>query len=224
MTYGLRRPHLFAAVYPDRPRVRNNNLDGSISLQEWTTSSITYTPSTTAPNVNTRYAARSAKDHMDLVAWVADTTKRIPWLGWNIGSDDGFSVFSDHIALVDALRTARRGFAFAWNDGNHTTGSIPTEITASYPYGLFKLGEGYPRFENHSLDDDPSVDAVGGINIGLTFRNVSESAGSWSCDVTSIVGACTVDVSPISDVFTGDDTPQTVTITAANSWQTVTFT
>lgn len=224
MTYAMRRPAEFAAVYADRPRVRSNATSGSVTLMEWTTGSVNYNPSSTAPNIAARWGSGSAGDYFDLVAYVADTNNVIPWLGWNIGSADGFSVFSDHIAMVEAMQTARRGFAFAWNDGNHSTGSIPAQITDSYPYGLFQLGVGYPRFENHSLDDDPSVDAVGGINLGLTFRSVSESAGSWSCEVTSITGACTVDVSPISSVFTGDDTPQTVTITAANSWQTVTFT
>jgi hypothetical protein len=223
MTFGVRHPNWFAAVYPDRPRVRYNNTSGAISLPEWTTAPVTYNPASGAPDVSARWGAGSMQDHMDLIAYVADTSKKIPWIGWNIGSADGFSVFSDHVALVAALRTARRGFAFAWNAGNHSTGSIPTQITASYPYGLFKLGEGYPLFENHSLDDDPSVDAVGQINCNLTFRNVSESAGAWSCEVTNISAGCTVDVSPISDIYTGDATPQTVTIPSANSWQTVSF-
>lgn len=223
MTYGMRRPSRFAAVYPDRPRVRSNNTAGAITVPEWTTGAVTYNPASGAPNIATGYGTGSAKDHMDLVAYVADTNNQVPWLGWCIGSADGFSVFSDHVALVAALRTARRGFAFAWNNGNHTTGSIMSQITDSYPLGLFRLGQGYPLFENHSLDDDPSVDASGGINVGLSFRNVSESAGAWSCEVTSIVGACTVDVSPISTVYTGDTTPQTVNITAANSWVAVSF-
>jgi len=191
MTYATRRPERFAAIYPDRPRVRSNGTAGAISVPEWTTSAVTYNPSSGAPNIAAAYGSGSVKDHMDLVAYVADTGNQIPWIGWCIGSADGFSVFADHIALVAALRTARRGFAFAWNAGNHTTGSIQSEITQSYPYGLFKLGEGYPLFENHSLDDDPSVDAAGGINIGLTFRNVSESASAWSCEVKP-PGALTV--------------------------------
>lgn len=223
MTYGLRRPDRFAAIYPDRPRVRSNNTAGAITVPEWTTVSVSYNPSSGAPNLAARWGSGSVKDHMDLIAYVADTGNRIPWVGWNIGSADGFSVFSDHVALVDAMRTARRGFAFAWNAGNHSTGSIPSEITDSYPYGLFELGKGYPLFENHSLDDDPEVDAAGGINVGLTFRNVVETSSTWECEVTSIVGACTVDVSPISSVYTGSTTPQTINITAANSWVSVSF-
>lgn len=223
MTFGTRRPERFAALYADRPRVRYNNTSGAIAVPEWTTAAVTYNPTSGAPNISARWGSADIADHMDLIAYVADTSKKIPWIGWNIGSADGFSVFSDHVALAAAMQTARRGFCFCWNAGNHTTGSIPTEITASYPYGLFKLGEGYPLFENHSLDDDPAVDAVGQINGNLTFRNVTETASTWSCEVTSIAAACTVDVSPISDIYTGDATPQTITITAANAWQTVSF-
>lgn len=224
MTYGTRRPEKFAAIYPDRPRVRNNNTAGAINLPEWTTGNVTYNPSSSAPNVNQRWRAGSAKDHLDLVAYVADTTKRIPWIGWVIGSNDGFSVFSDHIALVAALRAARRGFAFYWDDGNHDAGTRMNNIQASYPYGLFELGKGYPLFENHSGDQVPGVDVSGGINIGLTFRNVVESAGSWSCEVTSILGARTVNVSPISQVFTASVSSQSVNIPAANTWVAVSFT
>lgn len=223
MTYATRRPDLFAAIYPDRPRVRYNNSSNSLTVPEWTTVPVTYSPVTTAPDVNVRWDIDSIKNHMDLVAYVADTNNRIPWIGWVIGSTDGFSIFSDHIALVAAMRSAKRGFAFWWDAGGHAEGTRMTNITASYPLGLFKLGEGYPLFENHSLDDDPSVDATGGINIGLTFRNVSESASSWSCEVTNINAACTVDVSPISETYTGSLTPKSVTIPAANTWVAVNF-
>lgn len=223
MTYATRRSDKFAAIYPDRPRVRNSNVLNSITVPEWTTVPVGYTPSSSAPDVAVRWDIDTIKNHMDLVAYVADTNNRIPWIGWVIGSADGYSIFDDHIALVDAMRTARRGFAFYWDAGTHAAGTRMTNITNSYPYGLFKLGEGYPLFENHSLDDDPSVDASGGINIGLTFRNVVETESSWECEVTSIVGACTVDVSPISVTYTGDATPQTINIPAANSWVAVSF-
>lgn len=224
MTYATRRPEKFAAIYPDRPRVRNNNTAGAINLPEWTTGNVSYNPSSSAPNINPRWRAGSSKDHLDLVAYVANTANRIPWIGWVIGSNDGFSVFSDHVALVAAMRSARRGFAFYWDDGNHDAGTRMNQIQASYPYGLFELGKGYPRFENHSGDQVPGVDVTGGINIGLTFRNVVESAGAWSCEVTSILGARTVDVSPISTVFTAPVAAQNISIPAANTWVPVSFT
>lgn len=224
MTYGTRRPDKFAAIYPDRPRVRGNNTPGALSLPEWTTGIVAYNPASGAPAIAARWGSGTAQAHLDLVAYVADTTKRIPWLGWVIGSNDGFSAFSDHIALVAALRAARRGFAFYWDDGNHDAGTRMAQIQASYPYGLFELGKGYPLFEAHSGDQVPGVDVSGGINVGLTFRNVVESAGSWSCEVTSILGARTVNVSPISQVFTASVSAQTVNIPAANSWVAVTFT
>jgi hypothetical protein len=131
--------------------------------------------------------------------------------------------FSDHVDAVIAMRAAKRGFAFVWNNGNHSTGSIISQITDSYPFGLFELGKGYPLFTSHSGDLDPAVDLVGGINEGLTFRNVVESAAGWSCEVTSILGARTVQVEPISDIYVTPVSKKTVTITAANAWASVSF-
>jgi hypothetical protein len=60
------------------------------------------------------------------------------------------------------------------------------KIFASYPYGTFEIGRGYPLFTSFSRDKNPNVDIAGGINIGLSFRNVVESASGWSCEITCI--------------------------------------
>jgi hypothetical protein len=222
ITYGLRRAAEFPAIYPDRPRWRYSS-GPSVSIANWANQSITYAYAS-APNVAAEDGGGSAAVYKDGIAYVSNTANKVPWVGWCIGRNDGFAPFDDQIAAVAALRAAKRGFCFVWNDGNHTTGSILSQITASYPFGTFELGKGYPLFTNHSGDQDPSVDLVGGINEGLSFRNVTESAGAWSCEVTSVLGARTVTVEPISDVFTATVTPQNITIPAANTWVPVSFT
>lgn len=223
MTYGIRRPHKFAALYPDRPRVRYSGVSPNrIALPSEAAISTVYNVGSD-PALAALDGGYQSAAHLDIVAYVANTANVIPWVGWNIGKNDGFSPFSDHIALVDAMRAAGRGFAFAWNSGDHSVGSIPSQITASYPVGLFELGRGYPIFSEHSLDGDPATDAAGGINVGLTFRNVVESAGAWSCEVTHISAACTVKVTPHSPVYTGSPAPVLVTIPAANTWVPVSF-
>jgi hypothetical protein len=223
MTFGLRSGIAFAALYPDRPRWRYNNTPGHIAVADWNGAGWVDTLVAGGPNLTPAEGGTPIADMMDLIAYVADTTKKIPWIGWCVGRGDGYTPFSDHIAAVAALRAAKRGFAFAWNNGDHSGGSQPTTITRSYPYGTFEIGKGYPLFTNHSGDQDPAVDAVGGINIDLKFRNVSESAAGWSCDVTSLAGARTVTVEPISEIFTKPVSPQNITIPAANSWVTVNF-
>lgn len=224
MTFGIRRPHLFAAMYPDRPRWRYTNTVGNIAVANFN-AGFQETAVGSAPNARVEDGGMSMNTIFDCIAYVSNTANKIPWIGWCVGRNDGFTQFSDHIAAVNAMRTAKRGFAFVWNDGNHSGGSIPSQITNSYSYGMFEIGKGYPLFTNHSGDQDPAVDLVGGINQGLKFRNVVETANSWSCEITSIAGPRTVDVEPIcSTVFLATGAPQNVSIPAANTWVSVSFT
>lgn len=223
MTYGPRHPELFAAIYPDRPRVKYDASGTNVAVANWTGGGVESTPIASAPNLSAEDGGGSVAAYMDMIAYVSDTSKKIPWIGFNMGRQDTFVQFADMVAFVAALRAAKRGFAFAWNNGNHTTGSIQAQILSSYPFGTFEIGKGYPLFTEHSLDQDPSVDLVGKINCDLTFRNVVESASGWSCEVTSLAGPCTFKVEPISDIFKAPVAPQLVTIPAANSWVTVTF-
>lgn len=222
LRFGMRRPEKFAAIYPDRPRWRYDATIGEIAVSSWN-SGCSSVPVGSAPNLTTVDGGTSVAAYMDMTTCAANTAHKIPWIGWCVGRQDGYVQFSDHVDAVAAMRAAKRGFAFIWNNGNHSGGPTLTPITDSYPFGLFELGAGYPLFTNHSGDQDPSSDLVGGINIGLSFRNVVESAGAWSCEVTSILGARTVTVEPISDTFSAAVTPQVVTIPSANSWVAVEF-
>ena len=222
MHFGVRRANKFAALYPDRPRWRYNETVGNIAVPDLVNAHGSV-PVASSPNLSTDDGGASLASLWDATSYVENTANKIPWIGWCVGRLDGYVQFSDHVDAVVAMRAAKRGFAFAWNNGNHSTGSIITEITASYPFGLFELGKGYPLFTDHSGDLDPAVDLVGGINVGLSFRNVVESAGAWSCEVTSILGARTVKIEPISDTFKIAVAKQTVTIPAANTWVSVSF-
>lgn len=222
LSYGIRRPDRFAALYPSRPRWRYSN-PGSVTVRDYDYPyAVTY-PVESAPPLAAGYGTGTVAQHLDIIAYVSNPANEIPWLGFCVGRNDGYMPFSDYVDAVAALRAAGRGFAFAWNDGNHSGGDIIGQVTATYPHGTFEIGKGYPVFSNHSLDQDPAVDLIGGINIGLKFRNVIESESAWSCEVTSATGACTVDVKPKSWIYTGSPSAQTVTITAANTWVTVSF-
>lgn len=224
LTYGTRRPGLFAAIYAHMPKWRYAKIVGTVAVPNYGVSAAAV-PVASAPQIAAEDGGGSYASLLDVIAYVADVSNDIPWIGWAIGSDDAYTPFSDQIAAVAALRAAGRGFAFSWNAGGHTTAPSIDEITSSYPYGLFEIGKGYPLFTEHSLDQDPAVDAVGGINLGLTFDPATrvETASTWSVKVTSKRGACTVKVKPISKVFTANVEAQLVTIPAADTWVTVTF-
>ncbi len=221
ITYGMRRVSKFAALYPDRPRWRYGYSVGNISVATFggfKNVSIANSPMLADEDGGGSYAA-----YIDAIAYVSNTANKIPWIGWCCGRNDGFATFQDQIDAVVALRSAKRGFAFVWNNGDHSTGSIMAQILQSYQYGTFEIGKGYPLFTDHSGDQNPEVDLVGGINAGLSFRNVVETPSGWSCEVTSVLGARTVQVEPISDVFTTAVAKQLVTIPAANNWVPVSF-
>jgi len=222
MTYGARRPNKFAALYLRMPRWQYCEPAGNIQLLTWG-GGIPAIPIGSAPTLTSTSGGGSSADHLNLITYVQDTSKRLPWIGWTIGRQDGYAPFADHVAAVAAMRAAKRGFCFAWNNGIHGSDPSINDIYASYPKGLFELGRGYPLFTDHSLDADPAVDLVGGINIGLSFRNVVESSTGWSCQVTNINAACTVKVEPISQVFTTPVAKQTVSIPSAGTWVSVSF-
>lgn len=224
MTYGIRRPHMFAALYPSRPRIRHSSEGvGFFQIPDWDSGSVTYTAGAATPAIDTRDGGGTAWGHQDIISYVANTSNDIPWVGVQIGKQDGFMPWQDHVDFIAALRTAKRGFAYSWNNGNHAGYPADSTITNSYPHGIFELGKGYPLFTNHSGDGDPVLDLVGGINLGLTFRNIVESGSGWSCEVTSVLGSRTVTVEPKSKTFTAAVTPQNINIPAANVWVPVSF-
>lgn len=222
--YGPRNPDVFAAIYPVLPRWRYDAAVGNVAVANWDTL-VESVPVASAPNLEAADGGGSYAAYLDMVAYAANPANKLPPILWCIGRNDGYSPFSDHVAMAAALRSRKAFFVFGWNDGNHTVGADPmVDILASYPYGTFQIGKGMPYFSEHSLDQDPAVDLAGGINIGLSFRNVIETASGWSCEVTSVRSACTVNVEPISDIFTAPVAAKLVTIPAANTWVAVSFT
>lgn len=226
ISYGLRRPTKFAALYANMPRLRYG-LDGSgaggnkVRIPHWDTGVQAYVPAS-SPTLDAADGGGLSSDHLDAISYVSDTDNDIPWLGWCIGRVDGYTPFQDHIDMVAAMRAAGRGFAFVWDNGGHT-GTLMTQIMSSYYTGLFRTDQGYPLYTNNSGDQDPSVDLTGGINLGFQHRNVVESVSSWSCEVRNLLGARTVTIAPKSKIYTGAGTPQVVNVPAGAAWVSVSF-
>ena len=47
----------------------------------------------------------------------------LPFYAWGCGRHDGFATWQEQVDMVKALTAARHGFAFAWNNGDHSSGS-----------------------------------------------------------------------------------------------------
>jgi hypothetical protein len=215
LTYGLRRN--FSALNPILPNWNHKRIadleSGSLVRQ--------YPDPVVMPDGSDYYPT------IDMLAFIADPANKVPFLAWAIGRNDGAAPWSEQLEAVRLLKATRRAFCFGWNDGDHSAGAQPNWlIEADYPWREFSTEESHPAFFNSSIDQDPAVDATGYINIGFKWRNVVDTAGSWSCEVTNTRAASdmTVDLLPYNcQAFTESVGLKNVVI-PLGQWVTVEFT
>lgn len=192
-TFALRHPERFAAIYPNRPRTRQRGLPDLIGTAGKTKKPL-------MPNGKTEYFER-----MDMVKFATEQRGDLPFFGWCCGRHDGFATWQEQVDMVKALTAAHHGFAFAWNNGDHSSGSKPMErVRKFYPPERFARNASYPAFGNSSLDDrlgsgDPKDgDLEGGINLGFHWSAVVDEEARWSIKLGNELAKepMTVDVTP----------------------------
>lgn len=192
-TYAFRHPERFAAVYPDRPRIRQRGLPSLVG-------SVPQGKSVLMNDGQTDYFMR-----MDMIRFVGEHPEDLPFYGWCCGRHDGFATWQEQVDMVKALTAARHGFAFAWNDGDHSSGSrAMAQITKYYSPDKFARDKSYPAFRHSSIDQDPGDgdpregDLEGGINLGFRWHEVADDAVQWSVRLANDLAkaAMTVDVTP----------------------------
>jgi pimeloyl-ACP methyl ester carboxylesterase len=192
-TYGLRHPERFAAVFPDRPRTRQRGLPALVAQ----------------PAPGARVFMDDGKtdyfDRMDMVKFAAGHPADLPFCGWCCGRRDGFASWREQVDMVKAMTAARHGFAFAWNDGDHSSGARPmARVLAYYPPERFARNTSYPAFGNSSIDQKPGNgdpkdgDLEGGINLGFKWSDVVDEDARWSVRLSNGLATAdmTVDVTP----------------------------
>ncbi|MCX6621041.1 MAG: choice-of-anchor D domain-containing protein [Acidobacteria bacterium] len=192
-TWALRHPEIFAAVFPEMPRWRQTVLPNLA-----TKSAAPATSSILMPDQMTSYL-----DRMDMVDYIqSHCGQRLPFIGWGIGRQDGYATWQEQVDAVTALKVCRQGFAFNWNDGNHSAGaSAASAIRLEYQTAYAK-NVSYPAFTNSSLDADPGDgdpdvgDPSGCINCGFQWSGLSETANTWTVSVSNSnnIAAMTVDM------------------------------
>jgi hypothetical protein len=221
INYASRRPGTFAAVFASRPNWRYGPTFGSFVLYDrLLDAEVTYLTGETPPVDG---FSGTYETHSDMISYAESSFNKMPFVAWCAGKNDANVQWQDQLDAVEAMRNNRRGFVFAWNSGDETTGDILSSTVIPALAGIsFDSGVGYPVFSNSSLDDDPNIDSSGGINLGHIWRNVVETADSWSCEVSHLYGAATVDVIPYSEVFTHTVQPISVSM-AQNEWVPVVF-
>ena len=174
-TYAFRHPERFAAVYPNRPRTRQRGLSSLVAA-------LPKGQPVMMDDGKTDYFAR-----MDMVKFAAEHSADLPFCGWCCGRRDGFATWQEQIDMVKALTAARHGFAFAWNDGDHSSGSQPiAQVMKFYPPDKFARDRSYPAFANSSIDqnlgngDPKDGDLEGGINLGFRWDDIVDETDKWS--------------------------------------------
>jgi hypothetical protein len=203
-TFAFRHPELFAAVYPNRPRTRQRGMPSLVKVAK---------PDTVMmDDGKTTYF-----DRMDMVKFATEHHEDLPFYAWCCGRHDGFASFKEQIDLVKALTASHHGFAFAWNDGDHSSGSAPMgKVTKYYGSEKFALNKSYPAFGNSSINDDIGSGEVeemvdgkpkrvikdgvleGGINLGFVWKDVADEEAKWAVTFSNGLAKAemTVDVTP----------------------------
>ncbi len=192
-TYALRRPERFAAIFPNRPRTQQRGLPSLIGMPAKGKDVL-------MDDGKTDYFAR-----MDMVKFAREHRADLSFFGWCCGRRDGFATWKEQIDMVKAMSESRQGFAFAWNDGDHSSGAQPmARITKYYPPEKFARKQSYPAFSNSSIDqklgsgDPKDGDLEGGINLGFVWHDVVDKERRWSVRLSNDLAkaAMTVDVPP----------------------------
>jgi pimeloyl-ACP methyl ester carboxylesterase len=191
-SFCLRHPELFSAVYPDRPRPRQFGLPSLVATPA--------ADQAVMSDGTTPYLER-----MDSVKYVSEHHEDLPFFVWDVGRQDGYGgPWQNQVDLVAAFEASHHGFAFIWNNGDHSgTAGIADEIQTMYPPAKFSLVESYPAFSNSSLDgklgngDPTNGDLEGGINLGFDWSAIDDEPNRWSASISnSSTAPLTVDVTP----------------------------
>lgn len=144
-------------------------------------------------------------DRVDGPHFAASHHEDLPFYGAACGRHDGYATWREHIDMVKALTKAHHGFAFSWNNGNHSKGGRAMQlIHRYYPPDLFARNRSYPAFGNSSIDnamgngDPKDGDLVGGINLGFRWSDVIDEPNRWSVKLSNDLAKdeMTVDVTP----------------------------
>lgn len=191
-SFAFRQKNIFAAVYPNRPRTIQKGCPSLVPLKK-------------DQKVLMDDGVTDYFERMNTVLFATNEKGDLPFLGWCCGRRDGFATWKEQIDLVEAMKKSRHGFAFAWNDGDHSSGAAPMgQITKYYSPKRMALNLSYPAFSNSSIDnnlgngDPKDGEMIGGINLGFKWVDPVETESKWVVEISNDLckETMTVDVTP----------------------------
>ncbi len=213
-TIGLKRPDIFAALYPTGPKCHQWMLPGIGKVTR-----IYLKGPTRDKKVPAKYIQQLGGkppmlpdgkteffDYLDLVTYVEKTHRDLPFACF-IGGRQGrkpwasYAKWENMVDMVKALTKNHHGFGFGWDNKGHGSAKKQFRLLKKYyPWTLFALNVSYPAFGNSSIDDDIGPDGPdeGYVNVGFVWKDVVDEAGKWSAKISNAEAKkdMTADVTP----------------------------
>jgi hypothetical protein len=213
-TIGLKRPDVFAALYPTGPKCHQWILYGFGKV-----SRVYLRGPTPEKKIRSSDLAKLGGkpplmpdgqteffDYLNLISYVEKTHRDLPFACFIGGRHGGkpwssYAKWENMVSMVKALTANHHGFAFGWDNKGHGSARKQFKLLCKYyPWHVFALNKSYPAFGNSSIDDDigPDGPKEGYINVGFVWKDVVDQAGKWSVKISNSEskGDMTVDVTP----------------------------
>lgn len=132
----------------------------------------------------------------------------LPFIDFAVSAQDGFALWSDEVAAINALETAHRGFVATWDQGGHNEASqwglmgeninCNNAPAASFCYHMntFQLNVPYLALSNSSIDDNWGTatvqpnglfdgDQTGCANCGFSWTIPTDSSGAFNFTISN---------------------------------------
>lgn len=192
ISFGLRHPELFAAIYASVPIVSYTyrgrpgaTSAGRIEHSCWTGP----IPPTLKDESGVPFL-----DRMDAGHWVENANNDLPFVYIIHGRQDSSIPWQNNPPFYASLNKARAGHAVYWDNGIHSTSGkdAPPDVKDwLHRFRRFRLNESYPAFSNAALNRNPGDgrpedgDIVGWINRGLDWRDIIDEPDRYSITLTA---------------------------------------
>ncbi len=145
-----------------------------------------------------------AGGYVDMPTFIAASPgSDLPMISWAISQNDPYGLWPDSLAALSAMKSAKRGFVFAWAEGQHDTDGGYAAVDCDhgskayggcYQKSWFRKNLSYPTFTNNSIDDNPGTGATnakgmyngdfsGCINCGFHWSIATNSPTTWAAAI-----------------------------------------
>lgn len=184
MSFGWRRPELFAACHAHVPIVSYTSL-GTKSASRLEPSCWT---GPVPPDLRTDEGV-PLLDRMNGTKFVTESREDLPYVFLVNGRQDGSIPWQNNPPFYRAMAAARQGFAAYWDNGAHSTSGkdAPKDVRAwTERLRKIRLDQSYPAFTHTSSDRNPGNgapddgDIVGWINRGMDWKEIEDTSDHYS--------------------------------------------